>query len=307
MDNLDNSDKWVEKFFDHKSYPTRRKHEVLKDSVNSFLMSSSSSNLVFFDGYAGAGCFCLVQDLCNDTFGSPIIILNTVIIYFSSDMKNRGKSVPQVSFHFCEFRMNNYLKLVDSITQFLLNSNICFIEETRDVKCDDAHFILTELGWSIHIVHTSFYNGASRLLQWESISLNNLKVFSFIDPFGFEGLDFEALCRFLEVGNVLWFVATSAIRIKAISSNSTSVKQQSIMTKALGPSWTNLRNFLLENMSSCDAIALNEKVLRHLLTSVQSCRSTSTEESLAISVIPLANGVNHLILCSTVSESQSQS
>ncbi len=259
---------WRRRFFERaKSPPTAEKHRHLAAAFRAWADGAvgTGSRRVVFDGFAGAGRFAAAPAsgaAPSATLGSPLLLLGW--------LQERTDLWP-VRLVLAEKDAANFSRLCEAVGWFL----------GRPAAASHAFGGLTV---EIHLA--SFERCAAPLLA--ATPPGSCDVFSFVDPYGCDGVGFSSLCGLAARGTLLFHLATRAIHTKLVSASGASPKQARRMDALLGGAvpWTVLR----ERASSMDAPRARQLAAEVLV------RSLGREQrDLRSDVIPLRGGRSHLV------------
>jgi three-Cys-motif partner protein len=243
---------WQTAFFDRaKSPPTREKHEWLREAFHAWLRSSPAGARTVLDGFAGAGSFAASPDAGpDDALGSPLLLLR-----WSEALAN------PVRFVFAEKSRVNHARL-------------------REVVGAAAR------GRDVEVRHETFAACAKAVLPL--VPPGSGALFSFVDPYGCDGVSFATLRDLASRGDLLFHLATHQVHAKLVTVSGESPRQARRMDALLGGvvPWSELRA-RGRDLSLAAALALVPAVL------VDGLRRDVS--GLSARIIALRDGRSHLI------------
>jgi len=196
---------WQTEFFEKsKSPPTREKHSVLRAALGDWLARAPAGPRVIFDGFAGAGRFAAPPGApVEDGLGSPLLLLRW------------SENAPgPLRFVFAEKSPVNHALLRDALGAAAAG---------REVELHRATFAAY-----VPAVTTTAPAGA---------------LFSFVDPYGCEGVTHAALCALAACGDLVFHLATHRVYAKLVTASGASPRQARRMDALLGEvvPWAELR------------------------------------------------------------------
>ncbi len=247
---------WQTSFFEKaKSPPTLAKHRALEGAFRDWLSRQAAGGVVF-DGFAGAGRFGASPEGGIETLGSPLLLLRWA----------QGHS-GQLRFVFAEKNAVNFSRLCAALGWFF--------GEPPAARYATEHA-------TIEVHATSFEECAGALLPAEA------SLFSFVDPYGADGVSFATLDRLAGSGDLALHLATGAIRKKLVSASGASPKQARRMDALLGgeTAWTDLRR---------QARTMDPRAAESLIAGVLVRGLSRHHPGLSIRLLPLRDGEAHLI------------
>ncbi len=259
---------WRRRFFERaKSPPTAEKHRYLAEAFGAWAdrAAGAGARRIVLDGFAGAGRFAAPADAGaapSATLGSPLLLL--------SWLKERADIRP-VQLVLAEKDAANFSRLCEAVGWLL----------GRPIAASHAFGGLTV---EVHLA--SFEQCAASLFA--AAPPGSCDVFSFVDPYGCDGVGFSTLCGLAARGTLLFHLASHAIHTKLVSGSGASPKQARRMDALLGGAvpWTVLR----EQAASMDAPRARQLAAEVLVRSLE-----REQKDLRSDVIPLRGGASHLV------------
>jgi len=218
---------WQTKFFlREKSRPTVEKHRLLGEAFAAWLrepVDADGARLVF-DGFAGAGAFAardeeITPAIADARCGSPLLLLRWA--------QHLAQARP-LRFVFAEKNAVNFTRLCAAVGDFL--------------EQPTAATYVAPMG-RVDIEHTSFEACAARLLALPKSASAPGSLFSFVDPYSYDGLRCATLVALAARGALTVHVAAEAICTKLLSAGGASLRQTKRMDLLFGEvdAWTTLR------------------------------------------------------------------
>ena len=203
---------WQLAFFEkHKSPSTERKHCELEKAFTAWLARSpDASDRVVFDGFSGAGRFA-----GDDSLGSPLLLLRWA---------QRSHQGGRLRFVFVEKSQANFERLQDALGALLGQPEAA---------------VYTTAAFVVEVRRGTFEECAAELL-----SVPTCCSFSFVDPYGCEGVRFATVAALAKRGDVVWHLPVKALYTQLISPSGGGARQVRRMDALLGGyvSWTTLRD-----------------------------------------------------------------
>jgi three-Cys-motif partner protein len=205
---------WQTTFFERaKSPPTSEKHRLLATAFDAWVAASPVGPRTVFDGFAGAGSFGRAPSSEPAAHGSPLLLLQRV----------RDRSDGPWRLVFAEKSPTNYARLCEALGTAL-------------AQRAGATYVMPS--GSVEVRCTTFERCAADLLQTAGGSW-----FSFVDPYGCDGVRFSTLSALARRGPLVLHLASQALHLKLTSSSGASARQERRMDALLGGAvpWSALR------------------------------------------------------------------
>lgn len=157
---------------------TKAKHQILRTYLGAWfgILAQRMPRIVYFDGFAGPGKYSRGED------GSPIIALDIAI--------NQAQKTPNTEFilFFVEQEQARLNNLIAEIQQKAIPNTV-----------------------SVYPIQSNFERAAQALFDsLKSRGANLAPTFAFIDPFGFSGIPFRLVSKFLQYQSTEVFINVMA-------------------------------------------------------------------------------------------------
>lgn len=266
---------WQRRFFQSPRSPaTDQKHAVLLTAFDEFFRAArrASRNICVFDGFAGAGTFGERAALDpsetgvtqgSSELGSPLVLLTAAHrLETEAQSKCVSRAPPSSTrFVFCERNRGAFFALRNNALAWAISVSA---SEARDVSNgDDVTVIrLDAFGagpWTIEVRCCLWATGATEVaneLERARVATSEppTALFSFVDPFGFDGLTCTDVARLVAApslggvggggcgGALVYYIAASAVRVKATSTNGVGQRQALAMGRYLWPAPGEIRD-----------------------------------------------------------------
>lgn len=245
---------WQQTFFDRpKSPPTREKHRWLAEAFGAWARSASpAATRTVFDGFAGAGRFGAPGgSSSDDDLGSPLLLVR-----WASDLPGRWRFV------FAEKSRVNHARLREAVA----------------APAGLQSFV------DVDVFRGTFETCARSVVA--GVPKGEASLFSFVDPYGSDGVSFGTLRSLAERGDLLFHLATHQILTKLATASGASPRQARRMDALLGGvvPWTELRARGLPPRAALPHVP--ELLVRALVRDVP---------GLSARIIALRDGKSHLV------------